>query len=479
MSVPITVAYGDGVGPEIMEAVLFVLKEAQTDISVEAVEIGNAQYRRDWPCGIAPSSWASIKRTKVLLKSPTMTPQGGGHKSLNVALRKRLGLYANVRPCVSYFPVVSTVHPNLDIVVVRENEEDTYCGMEYKLSEDAHECVKLTTVTASERLCEYAFNYARNHKRKRVTCLVKDNIMKMTDGTLRNAFHKVAAKYPDIASDYYIVDIGMAKISSQPEEFDVVVTTNLYGDILSDIVSLASGSIGLSGSANLGSDYSMFEAVHGSAPDIAGKNIANPSGLLNAAIQMLVHIGHTNKAQAIHDAFLKTLEDGVHTADIYNPDTSSSRASTTEFARAIAKNLGAVPSNLRRMSIEENPAMVAGTVRPEAKPRTFVGVDVTVHWAHDPTRIEELAKSLSELASSSSAELKMIHAKGMELWPSAPYAFSYIDLLTCRFYLSESQNKDSSLSMGQLLIGIENLGLDIAKATKLYTFDGVPGFFST
>ncbi|CAN7940057.1 unnamed protein product, partial [Ixodes pacificus] len=207
-------------------------------------------------------------------------------------------------------------YPNLNVVTIRENEEDTYTGVEHRLSEDAYQCIKISTQSASEKICSYAFNYAQNFNRRKVTCLVKDNIMKMTDGMLRSSFEKVARNYPDIISNYYIVDIGMAKIANYPEEFDVVVTTNLYGDIVSDIVTLASGSMGLAGSINFGDEYAMFEAVHGSAPDIAGQGIANPSGLLNAAVHMLIHLKQVKIAALIHDAFLKTLEDGVHTSDI-------------------------------------------------------------------------------------------------------------------------------------------------------------------
>ncbi|WP_249548825.1 isocitrate dehydrogenase [Anaplasma phagocytophilum] len=476
MSVPITVAYGDGIGPEIMEAVLLVLKEAQADIAVETAEIGHAQYKRDWPCGIAPSSWASIRRTKVLLKSPTMTPQGGGHKSLNVALRKSLGLYANVRLCVTYSPIIATGSTNFDIVVVRENEEDTYCGVEYRISQDACVCDKITTRSASERLCAYAFRYARSHNRKRVTCLIKDNIMKMTDGAFRGAFQKIAAMYPDIPAECCIVDIGMARIAMHPEEYDVVVTPNLYGDILSDIVAVASGSIGLSGSANLGDEYAMFEAVHGSAPDIAGQNIANPSGLLNAAVQMLVHIGQESTAQVIHNAFLKTLEDGIHTADIYNAKTSSSRASTTEFAQAVVDNLGTSPKYLRSMLINKNTEeAVHYECVPGTSKKVFVGADVTIHWSGG-AGFNELVQSLAA-ALPPFVKLRLMHAKGLELWPNAPCVYSYIDLLTCRFFCDPQEDADST-SVSQLLLCLEGLGLDVVKLVKLYTFDGEEGFFT-
>lgn len=476
MTLPVTVAYGDGIGPEIMEAVLFVLKEAEVGVSVETAEIGSAQYRRDWPCGIAPSSWASIQRTKVLLKAPTMTPQGRGHKSLNVALRKRLGLYVNIRPVVSYYPVVPSVHPDLDIVVFRENEEDTYCGIEYQLSEDAYECAKIATNSSSLKLCERAFMYARANNRKKVSCLVKDNIMKLTDGAFRRAFLKVASMHPDIESDCFIVDIGMAKVATQPENFDVVVTQNLYGDILSDVVSLAAGSIGLAGSANIGDTYSMFEAVHGSAPDIAGKDIANPSGLLNAAVQMLVHLGKEDKATSVSNALLKTLESGIHTADIFNENTSTRLVSTTDFAKAVVANLGSAPEKLRGITVKKQSSIrTVQVVADSTRKREFIGVDLTVHWENEGNKLEELAKAFAK-ALPQPFGLTLIYAKGMELWPAAPYSWPEIDLITLRLVLSQPAEED--LSVSPLIQSAENFGLQPAKMVKLYLFDGTEGFFT-
>ena len=481
MSVPISVAYGDGIGPEIMEAVLFILKEAQADISVESIEIGHKQYCRDWPAGISPSSWASINRTGVLLKAPTLTPQGAGHKSLNVALRKRLGLYASVRPCVSYHPVVEGIHPDLDIVVIRENEEDTYSGVEHRLSEDMYECVKVATRTASEKICLYAFEYAKKHGRKRVTCLVKDNIMKMTDGVLHSAFNRIASMYPDITADHYLADIGMAKIAKNPETFDVIVTTNLYGDILSDIVALLSGSIGLSGSANIGDKYSMFEAVHGSAPDISGQNIANPSGLLNAAVQMLIHIGQGEKAHIIYNALLKTLEDGTHTFDLYNEKSSTRKVTTKEFAELVVDNLGAEPKQLRKMNITscstaETPISTAKSM-PEhglLKSKVLLGADVMIGYGRDAA-VGEVAESLRRI--DSPLKLQLIYSKGMEVWPNAPYVQPYMDVLSCRFCFEVEQQSDNPAVVGELISTLEGMGLDVIKMTKLYSYDGDAGFF--
>ena len=315
---PITVANGDGIGPEIMAATLHILKEAGARIEIETIEIGEKVYLSGNTAGIAPSAWESLRRTKVFLKAPITTPQGGGFKSLNVTTRKTLGLYANVRPCVSYYPFVRTKHHKMDLVIVRENEEDCYAGIEYWLSPNVVQCLKLFSRPGCEKIVRYAFEYAVRHNRKKVTCFTKDNIMKMTDGLFHKVFDEVSAEYPGIENEHWIVDIGAAKMADTPEAFDVIVMPNLYGDILSDVAAQIAGSVGLAGSSNIGEHCAMFEAIHGSAPRRAGQNLANPSGLLLGAVLMLIHIGQNDVAELVHNAWLRTIEDGVHTYDIFS-----------------------------------------------------------------------------------------------------------------------------------------------------------------
>ncbi|MEK7854741.1 MAG: NADP-dependent isocitrate dehydrogenase, partial [Acidobacteriota bacterium] len=299
---PVTVAAGDGIGPEIMDATLRILDAAGARLDIEKIDIGERVYLSGNTAGIAPEAWDSLRRTKVFLKAPITTPQGGGFKSLNVTVRKTLGLFANVRPCVSYHPFVETKHPVMDLVIVRENEEDLYAGIEHRQTREVYQCLKLITRPGCEKIVRYAFEYARLNNRKKVTCFTKDNIMKMTDGLFHKVFDEIAAEYPQIKNEHWIVDIGTAKLADTPEKFDVVVMPNLYGDILSDVAAQITGSVGLAGSANIGEHVAMFEAIHGSAPDIAGHNIANPSGLLHGAVMMLVHIGQPDIAQIVHNA---------------------------------------------------------------------------------------------------------------------------------------------------------------------------------
>ena len=315
-NVSITMAKGDGIGPEIMDATLFILKEAGAPLNIEEIEIGEKVYKRGIATGIEDSAWESLRRTKVFLKAPITTPQGGGYVSLNVTCRKTLGMYANVRPSVSYHPFVNTNHPNMDMVTVRENEEDLYAGIEHRQTNEVYQCLKLISRPGCEKIIRYAFEYAVQNNRKKVTAISKDNIMKMTDGIFHEVFNEIGEEYPNIIKDHYIVDIGAARIANDPQSFDVVVISNLYGDILSDIAAEITGSVGLAGSSNIGEHAAMFEAIHGSAPDISGKGIANPSGLLLGSVMMLNHVNLSEHAELVHNAWLKTIEDGIHTGDI-------------------------------------------------------------------------------------------------------------------------------------------------------------------
>lgn len=474
----ITVAHGDGIGPEIMSATLNILKAAGAGLVYEEIEIGKKVYERGVKSGIDPSSWEPIRRNKVLLKAPITTPQGGGVKSLNVTMRKTLGLFANIRPCRSYAPFVKTKHPHMDLVVVRENEEDTYGGIEHRQTYDVFQCLKLITMPGTEKIVRFAFEYAKNYDRRKVTCFTKDNIMKLTDGLFHDMFKKTAEEYSEIMSENMIVDIGAARLADTPENFDVVVMPNLYGDIISDIAAQIAGSVGLAGSANVGDKCAMFEAIHGSAPDIAGKNIANPSGLINAAVMMLVHMGETVTAQRIQNAWLKTLEDGLHTADIFDETISSKRVSTTEFQDAVIERLGQEPQKLESVhypenakSIEINLSYSRGKNEPSKQmDRKLKGVDVFVYWQPGPP--EKLAKALKDGMQTSSkiTDLIMITNRGTKVWPDGMEETFCTDHWRCRFL-----SKNGALQSSDIIDLLSNLSenkLDIIKTENLYEFDG-------
>src|SRR5579859_5816425 len=396
-NIPITVAYGDGIGPEIMDATLHIIQAAGAPLEIETIEVGEKVYLRGISAGMEPSAWESLRRTKVFLKAPITTPQGGGYKSLNVVTRITFGLYANVRPCVSYYPFVDTNHPTMDVVIIRENEEDTYTGIEYRQTNDMMESLKLISRPGSERIVRYAFEYARSHQRKKVTCFMKDNIMKLTDGLFHKVFDRIACEYPDIENESWIVDIGAAKLADTPENFDVVVMPNLYGDILSDVAAQIAGSVGLAGSANIGDRCAMFEAIHGSAPRRAGQNLANPSGLLLGAVLMLVHIDQPEAAERVHNAWLRTIEDGIHTYDVYTEGLSKQKVGTREFADAVIARLGQKPETLKVVSYKHRqpPAAVAGRAAQTPPKTELVGIDIYLEWpSRNPDQLADAMKRI-------------------------------------------------------------------------------------
>ncbi len=472
----ITVAYGDGIGPEIMEAVLLILKEARASITIESVEVGAEIYKRDNTSGISTAAWDSIRQTKVMLKSPITTPQGGGYKSLNVTFRKALGLYVNLRPCTAYAPYIITQHPNTDVVIVRENAEDLYVGVEYRQTHNMYKSLKLISHTGCKKIICFAFDYAIKHNRKKVTCFSKDNIMKFTDGLFHKVFDEVRIQYQDIESDHYIVDIGTAKLASKPEMFDVIVTSNLYGDIISDVVAEISGSVGMAGSANVGNEYAMFEAVHGAAPDIANKNVANPSGLLNAAIMMLVHIGQFKIATSIHNAWLRTIEDGIHTSDIYNPKTSSKKVGTKEFALEIIKRLGKKPKIIRKASYSDLKKDQISSFKPvidNSEKKQLVGVDVYLDLQAE--NLDALAKQIENVVDGE-LRLQMISIMGLKIWPGNNLTKHEGDCLSLRFVPNNQTKTTTHQEVIYLLNKLERLNLDFVQIENLYSFDEKPGF---
>ena len=470
----ITVAYGDGIGPEIMESALLVLQEAKANLSFNFIEVGKKVYEQGYNSGLTTDAWQKIKETGIIFKAPITTPQGGGYKSLNVTLRKKLGLYANVRPVSSFFPFVATNFPKLDVVIIRENEEDLYAGIEYRHTHNVRESVKLISRTGCEKIVRYAFEYAVKNNRKKVTCFSKDNIMKFSDGIFHQVFNEIAKEYPAIANEHYIVDIGTARLATKPEIFDVIVTSNLFGDIISDVTAEISGSVGLAGSANIGKDFALFEAIHGSAPDIAGKNIANPSGLLNGAIMMLVHIGQGEVAALIENAWKRTLEDGVHTADIYNTETSAKKVGTKEFAEEVVKRLGQKPAKLKVAAYSSSTEKEAKNFVYEIKTKekkSLVGLDVfidmNVNSAHD------VAAKINPIDAGPMV-LRTISSKGLKLWPRDDSFFMNSDHWCCRFMPDSGEITHQDIT--NLLSKLASAKIDFIKVENLYNFDGKPGY---
>ena len=477
----IAVAAGDGIGPEIMDAVLRVLAAADPALSFAPVTVGLQAYQAGAMAGFGREVIDAVAEHGVLLKGPITTPQGGGYKSVNVSLRKTFGLYANLRPCVAYHPFVATHHPRMDVVIVRENEEDTYAGIEHRQTGEVVQCLKLISRPGCERIVRYAFEYARMHGRRKVTCMTKDNIMKLTDGLFHRVFDEIAAEYPDIATEHMIIDIGTAKMAVDPGRFDVVVTPNLYGDILSDVAAEVAGSIGMAPSSNIGEGCAMFEAVHGSAPDIAGQDIANPSGLLLSAVMMLVHLGRGGPATAIHNAWLRTLEDGLHTADVYGPH-SRGKLGTRAFAEAVIARLGQQPQRIAAVDYPESadaPHAPSATPKLQAAPAATVaksleGVDVFLHWDEAGRDADVLGARLAPLAGPE-FRLALITNRGVKVYPQGLKQTTRTDHWRCRFIAAEGTTPTTQ-AICALLLRVAQAGFDAVKTENLYAFDGVRGY---
>lgn len=469
----ITVAKGDGIGPEIMDATLEILHAAGAAIEIDEIEVGEKVYLSGNTSGIADSSWDVIRKNKVFLKAPITTPQGGGYKSLNVTTRKFLGLYSNVRPCVSYSPFVATKHPEMDLVIIRENEEDLYAGIEHQQTDEVVQCLKIISRPGCEKIIRYAFEYAKQYGRKKVTCFTKDNIMKQTDGLFHQVFDEIAKEYPTIESEHWIIDIGAAKMSDTPEAFDVIVTLNLYGDVLSDIAAQIAGSVGLAGSANIGESCAMFEAIHGSAPRRAGQDLANPSGLIQGAILMLNHIGQAKVAENIQNAWLKTIEDGIHTYDIYKEGISTQKVGTKAFAQAVIANLGQQPKRLKPVKYQHVSALnLPKYTRKPAVEKSLLGVDLFVHWSG--TKPEQLAEFL-HLMNHDKLQLTMITNRGIKVWPAGFDETFCTDHWRCRFKSSNGLHLTNQ-DIVRLLQLAFTYKIDVIKTENLYAFDGKPAF---
>lgn len=468
----IAVADGDGIGPEIMAATLHILEAAGANIDIKKVEIGEKVYLRGESAGIEPHTWDTIRQSKAFLKAPITTPQGGGFKSLNVTVRTTLGLYANVRPCVAYYPFVETKHPGMDVVIVRENEEDLYTGIEYRQTPEYYQALKIITQGGCEKIIRFAFEYAITHGRKKVTCFTKDNILKLTDGQFHKIFREIGEKYPNIEKEHWIVDIGAAKLADSPKEFDVIVLPNLYGDILSDVAAQIAGSVGMAGSANIGPSTAMFEAIHGSAPRRAGQNVANPSGLILASVLMLVHIDEPKTAALIHNAWLKTIEEGIHTYDIFKDKISHQRVGTKEFAQAVIQRLGQVPHTLPAVHYASPKHIKGQYMPPPSANKELVGIDVFVQWLGG--HADELANMLMPLAGPE-FKLTMIGNRGVKVWPNPHPETACVDCWRCRF-MPANKGHLTQKQVVNLLNRLAEKNMDVTQTQYLFTFDNKPGY---
>ncbi len=468
----ITVLPGDGIGPEVVNAALAIIDAAGVAIEPEVCVAGAAAFEAGVESGVPRETIESIERNQVVLKGPLETPIGYGNKSANVTLRKLFETFANVRP-VRELPGVRSPYAGrkIDIVVVRENVEDLYAGIEHMETPAVAQCLKVITRPGCEKITRFAFEYAVAEGRKRIHCATKANIMKLTEGMLKHTFEEIARDYPSIESRHILVDNCAHQLAMRPEQFDVILTTNMNGDILSDLTSGITGGLGFAPSANIGSDVAMFEAVHGSAPDIAGKNLANPTALVLSAVMMLRHIGEGRAASEIEQAILVTLEQGVRTGDMLGDRPP---ASTSQFTDAIISNLGkrstlAAPREFKRIKV---PASSRAVAHVDVASRSVVGVDVFVESLEHP---RELGSALQQIAEGTDLALKVISNRGTAVWPTTDQRTSLVDAYQCRFIGRDDSRDVSDAAILSLVTNVATRYRWV-HLEKLQRFDGKDAF---
>ena len=444
-AIKLTVLPGDGIGPEVVSSALKIISAAGVTLDADVQVAGAEAFKRGVESGVPSDTIQSIERTRLVLKGPLETPIGFGNKSANVTLRKLFETFANVRP-VRELPGVKTPYAgrHIDIVVVRENVEDLYAGIEHMETPAVAQCLKLITRPGCEKITRFAFEYAMAEGRHKIHCATKSNIMKLTEGLVQHTFEDISKEYSSIEARHILVDNCAHQLAMHPEQFDIILTTNMNGDILSDLTSGLTGGLGFAPSANIGSDVAMFEAVHGSAPDIAGKNLANPTALILSALMLLRHVGQGKIASAIENAVLVTLESGVRTGDM---EGARAPSSTSEFTDAIISNLGktsklAKPREFKRINVPQSSKEVGHV---DVASRQVVGVDVFVESLEHPVQIGD---TLTRLAEGTGLALKVISNRGTAVWPDTGHGTSLVDAYQCRFIASgpvEAEVEDSQI----------------------------------
>jgi isocitrate dehydrogenase len=463
VSVPVTLLPGDGIGPEIAEVTRRVLTAAGAPLDYEVCAAGASVFGHGVASGVPDETVESIARTGLVLKGPLETPIGHGGKSANVTLRKLFETYANVRPAREY-PGVPTPFSGrgIDLVIVRENVEDLYAGIEHMQTPSVAQCLKLVSRTGCERIVRLAFEVARSEGRASVTCATKANIMKLTEGLLQRTFEEIAQDYPEIEARHMLVDNCAHQLVRRPEQFDVIVTSNMNGDILSDLASGLVGGLGFAPSANLGAETAIFEAVHGSAPDLAGLDVANPTSLLLSSVMLLRFIGSLDVAGSVEAAVLSALEDGQATRD------AGGSLGTTAFGDAVIERLGSnVPE--RDYTPLRLPARERVQVTPSS--RHTVGVDVFVESLG---RTDELAASISAAVDGTPLTLKMISNRGTQVHPASGAMPDLVDHFRCRLVA----RADGVIDDGAILAVLGRIGATHRwmHVEKLEEHDGQPGF---
>jgi len=468
----VTIIPGDGIGPEVVKSAQRIIEATGVPIAWEERDAGESVFKRGLPSGVPPETIESIRKTRVVLKGPLGTPIGYGEKSANVTLRKLFETYGNIRP-VRELPGVPTLFSGrgVDLVVVRENVEDLYAGIEHMQTPGVAQCLKLISRKGCEKIVRLAFEFARSEGRDLIHCATKSNIMKLTEGMLKHTFEEIAPEYPEIRAEHIIIDNCCHQLVRRPEQFNVIVTTNMNGDIISDLTSGLIGGLGFAPSANLGSEVAIFEAVHGSAPKYAGKDVINPTALIMSAVMMLRHLDEFAAAANIEHAVLVTLESGIRTRDVVGDEGA---AATSTFTNAVIENLGKRSQTwqVREYAPIVLPKVSAAPDFVHVNSRQVIGTDVFVESSLYP---QELGDMITELVNDSPLYLKMISNRGTKVYSATGAMTDVVDQYRCRFMVRDRATDLSNDQITQIL-QIISTRVNWMHVEKLQLFDGVEGF---
>lgn len=465
----VTLIPGDGIGPEVVDAAVKIIAAAGVPIEWDRHEAGESVFKKGIASGVPQNTIESIRDTRVVLKGPLGTPIGYGEKSANVTLRKLFETYGNLRP-VRELPGVKTAYTgrSIDIVIVRENVEDLYAGIEHMQTPGVAQCLKLISRKGCEKIVRLGFEVARAEGRKKVHCATKANIMKFTEGMLKKTFEEIAKEYPEIEAKHIIVDNCAHQLALRPENFEVIITTNMNGDILSDMTSGLTGGLGFAPSANLGNEAAIFEAVHGSAPKYTGKNSINPTALILTSVMLLRYLQEFEAAAKIENAVVYTLEEGkAMTRDVVG---DAKAATTTAFTEAIVKNLGKKPSkvHVREYKPLKLPTISSAPDFVKAKNRKDIGVDVFIESNATP---DVLGTTLLKLIEGMGLTLKAIANRGTKVFTPTGAITDCVDHFVCRFLLND---KNAAITDKQILDLLQKIGAQYRwmHIEKLAEFDG-------
>ena len=468
----VTVIPGDGIGPECVNATIDIIDAVGVHIDWEERHAGERVFAAGIASGVPDDTIESINRTRVVLKGPLGTPVGHGEKSANVTLRKLFETYGNIRPARE-LPGVRTRYSGagVDLVVVRENVEDLYAGIEHMQTPGVAQCLKLISRKGSEKIVRLAFEFARSEGRRSVACATKSNIMKLTEGELKRTFERIAPEYPDIESWHVIIDNCAHQLVKKPEQFDVIVTSNMNGDIISDLTSALVGGLGFAPSANIGSHAAIFEAVHGSAPKYAGRNVINPTAVVLSGVMMLKHLGEFEAAETMEHAVLATLQQGHLTGDVVGYDHG---VSTSEFTKAVIGNIGqrVAGFEVRRAAPLALPPAPKDPVAVRPGTRAVVGTDIFIESHEFP---HEIGPRLEAIAAGTPLRLKMISNRGTKVYPDGNPNIDVVDQYRCRF-IRRDESASLDLATVRGLLGAVESTYPWCHVELLQHFDGEPGY---